>query len=661
MATISIPKLPSLKVGSRTVKGKNYVYLQTYTFHYDKERKRSIRDSQKTVGKIEGGKLYGLITWHEDFINQFPELKQLRAFKTKEGIEFKPLEEEIPDHVVPEHPVQKKLAGAYWAISKAMAQTGIGDALKRVFGEYHRDLKLASIVMYMLIKRNGGIMHQYPPFSKINYLPWPYELNDHQLGKLLTHVTYDRLIKFFNALGQEYYKRHEKLFNKGQPQRLILALDSTSISTYSQTLPDAEWGHNKDGDCLKQINYLLLCDELTGMPVFGKMYKGNVVDCSTIKNLISDLAIIFEKAEVKPELIFTTDRGYESTDNMELFLRNDYKFIMRSKINTKWVQDIVDSVRDKFADENLYDEYTKQYMITTDVTYKYDPNPIEGKRKSFTAQTKLYAHVYFDEGVYNRKRENLRFNINNARTIYNAEIKKIHDEELSTGNKDVAQEKKSPGNKTKTQTLMEKIAAVKIGKLQGFIDNYCKLDSEGYALIDLDKFRARLKNAGVMVILTNIAETASCAYAAYSRRMTVERNFQNFKSVLDFDRPHASTQSSLQGRFLCEFIASAIYVLFQNRIASYEKTAEAKDDHIILSNMSLPRIIDELNTIMLTCCKNGGYFDEVAGKYRTLYKALQIPLPESFIEDIKNEESAAEDEPPYEEESPELQIGDEEL
>lgn len=651
MASIIVPKLPSLKTGSRTAKGKSYFYLQTYTFHYDKTLKRSIRDSQKTVGKIKGQEQFGEIEWYEDFLNQYPELRKIRSFKTKNGIEFKPLEEEIPDRLVAERPIQKKLAGAYWAISKAMAQTGIGNALKQVFGDYHRDLKLASVVMYMLIKRNGGIMHHYPPFSKLHYLPWPSELNDHQLGTLFSHVTYDRLIKFFNALGREYYKHHEELFKRKQPQRLILALDSTSISTYSKELPNSEWGHNKDGDCLKQINYLLLCDELTGMPVYGKMYKGNVVDSSTVKNLISDLSIIFEKAEVKPELIFTTDRGYESTDNMETFLRNGHKFIIRSKISTKWVQDIVDSVRNKFTDENLHDEFTKQYMITTEVTYKYDPFPITGKRKNNSESVKLYAHVYFDEEVFFRRRENLRFNINNARTIYNAKIKKIHEEY-----------EKTDGKKSKTAngaTLAEKIASVNIGKIQSFIDNYCYLDSEGYALIDLDKFKSRIKNAGVMVILSNVAETASSAYAAYFRRMTVERNFQNFKSALDFDRPRASTQSSLQGRFLCEFIASAIYVLFQNRIASYEKTPEAKEDHIILSNMSLPRIIEELNTVMLTSYKNGGYFDEICGKYRTLYKALQIPLPESFIEGIKDFDVDEEETSEYEE--PDLQIKEEEL
>ena len=81
-------------------------------------------------------------------------------------------------------------------------------------------------------------------------------------------------------------------------------------------------------------------------------------------------------------------------------------------------------------------------------------------------------------------------------------------------------------------------------------------------MIDNDKFKQRLKYAGVMVILSNVADTAKLAYLAYSRRMSVERNFQNFKAALRFNREHVGLHNSLQGRFLCEFIASAIYVLF---------------------------------------------------------------------------------------------------
>lgn len=639
MAVITAPKLPSLKVGSRSCKGKSYFYLQTYTHHYDPKTKNSIRDSQKTVGKIVGGQKYGLIQWHDEFVEKYPELKKLRAYKTEKGIEFKPLEDEPSDTVGNLPKVEKKLAGAYWACSEALAQTGISDALHRVFGEYHRDLKLASIVMYMLIKRDGAVLHHYAPFSKIHYLPWLRELSDEQLGHLLSHVSYERLQQFFRALISGYYKNHQALYKYDAPKRLILALDSTSISTYSQALPEAEWGHNKDDDCLKQFNYLMLCDELTGMPLYGKLYKGNVLDVSTVKNLISDLELIFKDAEVKPELIFTTDRGYESSDNLQMFLRNGHDFIVRSKIDSAWVKDIVESVREQFDDDNLHDEFTKQFMVTTTVEYKYDPFPVNGKNRQNSASAKLYAHVYFDESVYNRRHDSLRFNVNSARERFNAEVRKL-----------VKTKTNSPENLTK----------INIGVTQHFIDTYCKFDSEGFAIIDNDKVKQRLKYAGVMVILSNVADTAKLAYLAYSRRMTVERNFQNFKAALRFNREHVGLHNSLQGRFLCEFIASAIYVLFQTRLAEYEKSDAAKKDKLIITDMSLPRIIDELDTIMLTCYRNGGYFDEISGKYKTIYEALQIPLPQTVLEGIKDENLTDEDED-YEEEDPEMIIRGEEL
>ncbi len=135
MANIETPKLPSLKVGSRNYKGHSYYYLQTYTHHYCKETKKSVRDSQKTVGKILGEDKYGEIEWRPDFIEQFPALQKLRAFKTANGIEFKPIESDekdelqAPDEILSSKVIEKKYAGLYWAVSQAMAQTGIAIAL----------------------------------------------------------------------------------------------------------------------------------------------------------------------------------------------------------------------------------------------------------------------------------------------------------------------------------------------------------------------------------------------------------------------------------------------------------------------------------------------------------------------------------------------------
>lgn len=38
---------------------------------------------------------------------------------------------------------------------------------------------------------------------------------------------------------------------------------------------------------------------------------------------------------------------------------------------------------------------------------------------------------------------------------------------------------------------------------------------------------------------------------------------------------------------------------------------------------------EDLDTIMLSVYKGGYYFDEIAGIYKTMYKVIDIPLPEA--------------------------------
>ncbi len=643
MANIETPKLPSLKVGSRNYKGHSYYYLQTYTHHYCKETKKSVRDSQKTVGKILGEDKYGEIEWRPDFIEQFPALQKLRAFKTANGIEFKPIESDekdelqAPDEILSSKVIEKKYAGLYWAVSQAMAQTGIAIALRRVFGKYHRDLKLSSIVTYILSSRNGGVMHLYPPFARTHYLAWPKEMDDPQLSHLLSSINDDNLNYFFSELFREYLNNNKALFDHDCTSHFILALDSTAISSNSDNLPFAQLENNHNDEDLEQINHLLLCDELTGMPVYGKLLKGNIVDGSTLHDLHADLAKLFKDVKNKPEIIFTTERMNKDNDNIELMLHNGYSFVMRSDIENQWIKDEVDALRAKLEDFNNYNVFIKQYMATSEVIYKYDPSPIAGKKKQNTAQSKIYLHAYYDAKIRQDKNDNLICNISNARDAYNSQVQALYDSNKAS---------------------VENLAKISINSvLRQFIDSYCYFDAKGYALVDAEKVKAKLKNAGVMVILSNTLSDPKLAYLAYSKRMTVERNFQNFKSALSIDRPHVSKHSSLQGRFLCEFIASAIYVLFQNRIKDYEETVASKKDKLMLTNHSLPRVLDELDTLAMTCYDQGGCFDEIASKFITLYKALGIPVPDRYLKGINMEQAEAESEElGYEQPDPDFAI-----
>ena len=50
-------------------------------------------------------------------------------------------------------------------------------------------------------------------------------------------------------------------------------MDNTSISTYSETIPVAKYGHAKRDPDLKQINYTFVCDQADGEIVFAHAYE----------------------------------------------------------------------------------------------------------------------------------------------------------------------------------------------------------------------------------------------------------------------------------------------------------------------------------------------------------------------------------------------------
>ncbi len=115
----------------------------------------------------------------------------------------------------------------------------------------------------------------------------------------------------------------------------------------------------------------------------------------------------------------------------------------------------------------------------------------------------------------------------------------------------------------------------------------------------------------------------------YNCRRRVEKHFQTFKDHLNFNRAYASSDKAFKGKFLCLFIAASLYMFLERRIKEYEATDAARKDKIKLTNKSMSRIIDDLNTIMLTSYKGGYFFDEICGKYRTCFNALGIEVPEA--------------------------------
>jgi len=68
-----------------------------------------------------------------------------------------------------------------------------------------------------------------------------------------------------------------------------LVYDITSLSSYSQNISLLEYGYNRDGLDLPQINLSLIIDKDQDIPVMYDLYPGSISDVITPKNTVTKM------------------------------------------------------------------------------------------------------------------------------------------------------------------------------------------------------------------------------------------------------------------------------------------------------------------------------------------------------------------------------------
>lgn len=98
--------------------------------------------------------------------------------------------------------------------------------------------------------------------------------------------------------------------------------DLTSESTYSVKNPNAEWGRNKDGQKLKQINLGLVTDRI-GRPLAFFIYPGSVADVTTVRRMAGDVKRLGGK-----DATLVLDRGFVSTKSVHTLMDDGTDFVV---------------------------------------------------------------------------------------------------------------------------------------------------------------------------------------------------------------------------------------------------------------------------------------------------------------------------------------------
>ena len=207
--------------------------------------------------------------------------------------------------------------------------------------------------------------------------PYGNDIPSQRSSELFQSITEDAKMQFFRLQGK---RRVEKEY---------WAYDSTSISSYSESLRQVKYGKNKDGEKLPQINLALIFGENSGLPFYYRKLAGNIPDVKTIRELLCELDVLgYEKIRL------VMDRGYYSADNINALYKEHRKFLCSTSAALKFAKDYI---REIGADKDRYEHYNSDlelYVFSITIPWDYEQKrPYKGD--TIKEERRMYLHLYF--------------------------------------------------------------------------------------------------------------------------------------------------------------------------------------------------------------------------------------------------------------------------
>jgi len=240
-----------------------------------------------------------------------------------------------------------KMFGFIALLETAAKESGVWQSLKKVFpSDWQQQL---SIVEAMMCYSDRPL---YKPrhFHNVCWHTMVDSPTEYSINKALEAVDPESLERFFGDLE----RRTDLKRKEGNPlnDMVVVALDTTTISTFSAMLEAAKFGKNKEDDVMAQINLLMICDAVTGIPLFYRTFPGNYSDKSVLEFTLKEL----KSAEFRKGTIIFMDRGFYSLAHIVMLLKSGFQFIMGLPLTTTYYKEAIREAYEVILDnENYYE------------------------------------------------------------------------------------------------------------------------------------------------------------------------------------------------------------------------------------------------------------------------------------------------------------------
>jgi transposase len=373
-------------------------------------------------------------------------------------------------------------------LGRLAESTGLMDALRSSNPRHCTEIyALAS----HLVANGEPFMHVQDWIENVAIAGNVGNLSSQRISEILKDITPGEREKFFQEWA---HKRMETEY---------LALDITSVSTYSELIEDVEWGYNRDGEDLPQVNLCVLMGETSHLPVYQTAYSGSLSDVTTLGTTLAK----FDKITDGKPVLAVFDNGFYSKKNVDLLLSGGKRFVTAmpssSAFAKKQVTDCADDI-DSFDHLIVAGGETLRAMT----------------RKRKWGDYSVYAHVYHNPKKSVADREKLYARVTEMRTRAESDPEKY------------------AGDKTYTKFL-----------------EFSETNGSYRISVKQNALKIAVRYSGWFVLISNHIADATEALRIYRAKDVVEKGFLKLKNSLDLGRLRVHGDIAMQSKLFIGFVA----------------------------------------------------------------------------------------------------------
>ena len=452
-----------------------------HTYLYESESYRKdgkIRNRRRCVGKVDP--LTGNYIYKPEYIKK--KGLHLTEESAKEATIYSV--SDVKNSVVKEY-------GVFYLLNEVARTTGLSSILMDVFPDSYEEI--LNLAFFMVSTGEPAMYCEDWLYKTEHYLG--KELSSQRISELLSNLTNGERMSFFEKWS-EYRSEQE-----------YIALDTTSISTYSELINDAEWGYNRDKEKLPQVNVCMLMGEKSKLPILQVIYSGSIGDVSTLLNTLHTATNLNIK-----NISLVMDKGFAKIPNIDKLLskETDMRFLIALPFSMKFAKNQVKIERDKI------DSAENTIIIGSDVLRGVTSKQI------WNDTNEIFVHAIFNPVVAAYAKNNTFCKVKELSKLVMLNPNKYKD------NKEV--------KKYLTIKNSSNMSDISINIKEKAIAN-------------------ELLTKGWVIIVGNHIDNAQNALEIYRAKDVVEKGFLRMKTCLDLARLRVHSDETMQNKVFIGFIA----------------------------------------------------------------------------------------------------------